>query len=83
MGIAGGPAAALICKDHRFTVVHEAPESYLSEMEFSSMKLARALFDGKVNSVACIGLGQIRVRGLLSQMDNVNRMMDRIPVYLG
>ena len=83
LAVSGGPAAALCCRDHRMTAVHQAPEHYLSYMEFQNMALARALFDGQVNAIAAVGLGQVRIGGMISQIDNINRILDRVAVYLG
>ena len=82
LSIAGGPDAALCCRDHRITAVHEAPAEYLSYMEFQDMHLARDLFDGKVNAIAAVGLGQVRIGGMISQIDNINRILDRVAIYL-
>ena len=65
------------------TAVHQAPEHYLSYMEFQNMALARTLFDGQVNAIAAVGLGQVRIGGMISQIDNINRILDRVAVYLG
>ena len=51
-------------------------------MEFQDMALARALFDGNVNAIAAVGLGQVRIGGQISQVDNINRILDRVAVYL-
>ena len=51
-------------------------------MEFDSIKLARDLFDGKVNSVACVGEGKIRMGGMISMVDNMNRILDLVGLYL-
>ena len=82
LSIAGGPAAALCCRDHRMTAVHQAPAEYLSSMEFQDMALPRALFDGNVNAIAAVGLGQVRIGGMIAQVDNINRILDRVAVYL-
>ena len=82
LSIAGGPAVALCCRDHRLTAVHQAPEQFLSYMEFQGMHLARDLFDGQVNAIAAVGLGQVRIGGMISQIDNINRILDRVAVYL-
>ena len=37
---------------------------------------------GKVNAVACVGEGKIRIGGMISQVDNVNRILDRVALYL-
>ena len=82
LAVSGGPAAALCCRDHRITAVHQAPAEYLSYMEFQDMALARALFDGNVNAIAAVGLGQVRIGGMIAQVDNINRILDRVAVYL-
>ncbi len=78
----GGPKAYLAVRNHRLTAVHEPPTESLSYMEFKDMRLARALFDGKVNSVACVGEGSVRMGGMISQIDNMNRILDRVSMYL-
>ena len=46
------------------------------------MHLARDLFDGKVNAVTCVGTSQVRLSGMISQLDNINRILDRVSLYL-
>ena len=46
------------------------------------MRVARALFDGNLNAIAAVGLGQVRIGGMISQIDNINRILDRVSVYL-
>ena len=82
VSIKDGPAAALCCRNHRMVTIHRAPEQFLSYMEFQDLQLARALFDGKVNAIAAVGLGQVRVGGMISQIDNINRILDRVAIYL-
>ena len=82
MQIAGGPAAAIGVRDHVLRTVKSAPEKPSAVMEFGSMEIARDLFDGKRNSLASIGVGDIRVRGLMPLLDNMNRILDRVSMYL-
>jgi len=51
-------------------------------MEFGSLELARDLFDGRVNAVACIGNGSIAMHGMINMIDNLNRILDRVALYL-
>ena len=51
-------------------------------MEFGSIQTARDLFDGKVNSLACVGTGDISMSGMISMIDNMNRILDRVSLYL-
>lgn len=83
LGIDGGAAATLLADGQRLTLEEARPiEECFSYMRFPDLATARDLFDGKVNAVACVGLGQIRVGGMISQVDNVNRILDRVATYL-
>ena len=82
IGIKNGPGVELVCKDHRLVTVKKTPEKYRASMIFESIETARALFDGKVNALACIGTGKIEMHGLVSMLDNVNRILDRVALYL-
>lgn len=82
LSIKGGPKASILCKDHVLTTVKKEPETPRAVMEFGSLSLARQLFDGKVNSFACIGNGEIAISGMVSMIDNINRILDRVAVYL-
>lgn len=82
LSIKDGPCASLRCRDHRLEAVHSAPEQFMSYMEFADMRVARDLFDGNINAIAAVGLGQVRIGGMISQIDNINRILDRVAVYL-
>ena len=55
---------------------------YTSHMVFGSLKTARDLFDGNINAIAAVGMGQVRIGGMVSQVDNINRILDRVAIYL-
>jgi len=78
----GAIQAAIAVKDHRLSTSREIPEHYHAIMEFESLKLARDVFDGNVSTLGCVGNGLISMRGNLSMLDNVNRILDRVAVYL-
>lgn len=84
LGITGGPALTLTAKDARLSVDGEVTpyEECFSYMLFPDLATARDLFDGRINAVAAVGLGQIRIGGMISQIDNVNRILDRVAYYL-
>ncbi|MBR0536333.1 MAG: hypothetical protein IIX14_08155 [Clostridia bacterium] len=83
IGIKNGPAVELVCKDHRLITLKKAPETYRAAMVFDSIETARGLFDGKLNALACIGTGKIEMHGLVSMLDNINRILDRVALYIG
>lgn len=82
MAIANGPSATICVKDHRMLTLKREPETYRAVMEFGSMKLAHDLFDGKVNAIAQIGEGTIVMKGMVNMLDNLNRILDRVALYL-
>lgn len=82
MSIAGGPSAGIEVKDHRMVTIKKNPESYRAIMEFGSMKLANDLFNGKVGAMAEIGKGNITMKGMINMLDNMNRILDRVALYL-
>lgn len=64
------------------TALHEDPKEGFSEMRFDDLRTARDLFDGRINAVAAVGEGKVRIGGMISQVDNLNRILDRVSLYL-
>lgn len=81
-GIKGGPSSTIRVKDHRLLTYKRPCVSPRASMEFADMKLARDLFDGNINALYCIGVGAIEMKGMISMLDNLNRLLDRVAVYL-
>ncbi len=75
-------SAGIRVKDHHMVTIKQKPDAFRAKMEFNDIRLARQLFDGEVNSVACIGEGKIGMFGLINMIDNVNRILDRVAIYL-
>ena len=53
--------------------------TYASESFYNKK---RELFDGKENAMDCIGKKKIAISGMISMLDNINRILDRVSVYL-
>jgi hypothetical protein len=83
LGIGEELSVAIHCEDHRL-LFNQSPstERITSRMVFDSMETARDLFDGRINAIAAVGMGQVRISGMISQVDNVNRILDRVAIYL-
>ncbi len=75
-------AATIRVKNHRLVTIKQASKNPRAAMEFDNLDLARDLFDGKVNAVACIGEGTITMKGMINMIDNLNRILDRVALYL-
>ena len=82
MSIKDGPQATIRVRNHRLITVKQGTDKPRALMEFDNIRLARDLFDSKVNSVACVGEGKIRMGGMISMVDNMNRILDLVGLYL-
>ncbi len=82
VAIDGGPAAIVYAKDHILSTVAGDTDDYTAYMRFADMHTARDLFDGRLNAVAAVGMGLVRVGGMISAVDNINRILDRVALYL-
>lgn len=80
--IKNGPAATIRVKNNHLVTIKKAPEAPRAIMQFDSLDLANDLFNGKINALDCIGRGTIEIRGMVSMVDNMNRLLDRVALYL-
>ena len=74
--------ASIHIKDHHMITIKEKSDSFRSQMQFCDIRTARALFDGKINAIAAVGEGKVEMHGLINMIDNVNRILDRVALYL-
>ena len=83
MGIRNKVYVSILVKDHVFTTVKEKAKNPRAIMGFASIDLAHGLFTGTASTVNEMCKGTIHLRGMISMVDNVNRILDRVNVYLG
>ena len=82
IGIKDTVYSTIRVKDNHLITIKQASEKPRAIMEFCDIPLANALFAGTVNSIDHVGNGNIVIRGLISMVDNVNRILDRVALYL-
>lgn len=82
LGIADVAAATIQVRNNHFTTIKSAPEVPRAKMEFANIDLAYSLFNGTASTINELCKGNIRLAGMISMVDNVNRILDRIAVYL-
>ncbi len=80
--IIGCAKAAVLAEGHKLTLLDRVPKNITSYMSFSDIKSARDIFDGNINSVSAVGNGTVRMGGMISQIDNINKIMSRVELYL-
>lgn len=82
MGIKDACYATIRVRNHTFETIKEKPETPRAIMEFNSIDLANGLFAGTASTMAELCAGNIYMRGMISMLDNVNRILDRVGQYL-
>lgn len=83
VGIRNAAAATIAVKNHQFRTIRRAPKNPRAVMEFADVDLAHGLFAGTISAVGEVCRGTIRLSGMVSMIDNINRILDRVSVYLG
>lgn len=83
MGITDVCYATLRVRNHTFKTIKEKPDTPRAIMEFKTIDLANALFNGTASTMAELCAGNIYMSGMINMIDNVNRILDRVGMYLG
>lgn len=79
-----GPAATLTKKGNEYTVKKGRAEGpAMAYMELKDFELAYNLFKGNVDAMAALGSCDVRIRGHIPFVDNVNYCLDKVGAYLG
>ncbi len=83
LGIKDTAYASITVKDHVFTTDKKKADNPRAIMEFATIDLANGLFNGTASTIAELCSGNIYMSGMISMVDNLNRILDRVAVYLG
>ncbi len=75
-------AAHIVARDHILTTYPTDTDDAMSLMQFDGIRNARGLFDGEASSFTLICDGKLKMKGMISQLDNINRILDRVALYL-
>ena len=82
LGIKDTAAVTIRVENGRFATLYAPTEHPRALMEFSDLDLAHGLFGGEVSTINEMCKGNIRLAGVLSMVDNINRILDRVSLYL-
>ncbi|HOO57418.1 MAG TPA: hypothetical protein PLN69_11380 [bacterium] len=79
----GGSSAYVIQGEEGLSYgLGEAPVAPDAIMEFKNPDVALGVFQGTTDSMAALGAGDIRIRGLIPMVDNFNALLDGLTKYL-
>ncbi|MEE1238381.1 MAG: hypothetical protein UHO61_00455 [Acutalibacteraceae bacterium] len=82
LGVKDKAQVTIRIKNHRFETLYEEAKNPRAIMEFADIDLAYGLFNGTVSTINEMCKGNIRLAGVLSMVDNINRILDRVSLYL-
>ena len=82
LGIKDRAQVTIRIKNHRFETIYTEAQNPRAIMEFADIDLAYGLFGGTVSTINEMCKGNIRLAGVLSMVDNINRILDRVSLYL-
>ena len=76
-------AATIFVKNGVMKTFNRKSEHPRSFMIFDSLETARGMFDGTLSSMNCLAEGKIEMKGFIPMIDNLNKMLGRVAIYLG
>lgn len=83
MGITDACYVTIRIRDHKLQLIKEKPDTPRAIMEFKTIELANRLFNGTASTMAELCAGNIYMSGMINMLDNINRILDRVAMYLG
>lgn len=82
MGITDKVYVTVKARNHVLTLEKKKPENPRAIMEFNSIELANGLFNGTASTMGELCAGNIYMSGMINMLDNINRILDRVSIYL-
>ena len=82
MEIVGGPCAEVVVKGGHMTTYNRKAANPRAYMIFADFDTARGLFDGSTEAMSALAAGKIVMKGYIPMIDNLNRVLGRVGVYL-
>lgn len=77
------PRRQILVSGHRLALVEDPVEPAQAVLRFSDLDLVGAVFSGRTSAITAVSDGRMSMRGVISMVDNLNRILDRSSHYLG
>lgn len=75
-------ALTIKCRSGKLELVKAKCEKPRAIMKFDSLDTARGIFDGKKDTMTCIGDGTLALQGYFLMLMNLSNILSRVAVYL-
>lgn len=83
LGVKDDIGCTIRFKDHHAVALKKPCENPRASMTFADLEIAGKLISGQASAMGCVCDGTIAMRGMINMLDNINRILDRVVVYLG
>lgn len=77
-----GPAVTIRVKEGHMHTEKGFCKEAKAFMNFADIQVAEGILRGTLDSYACIGKGLLSVKGKIPMIDNLNKILSLVPVYL-
>ncbi len=68
--------------DHTISFLPESTPNPRAAMRFADLDTVSGVLSGRLSAIACICDGRVSMRGMINMVDNTNRILDRVGLYL-
>ena len=75
-------SVTLISKGGKLTLKKSASENPRAKMAFADIHTARDIFDGREDAMAAIGNAALSMSGFIPMLDNLNKLLGKVALYL-
>ena len=82
LAVTNGPQLTVRAKDGKLSVRREAPAHWRAKMVFADIDSAGEILRGEMSSYAAIGKGLIELGGMIPMLDELNKLLGLVPMYL-
>lgn len=82
MGITDKVYITITARNHYLTLTKDKAKKPRAKMEFKTIELANGLFNGTASTMGELCAGNIYMAGMINMIDNINRILDRVAIYL-
>lgn len=80
--LSGGPSVHIEVKNGKLETKKGIAVSPRASMTFADIETASAILNGKVDSYTCIAGGKLEMKGFIPMLDNMNKLLAQVPLYL-
>lgn len=80
--VENGPSITMDIFNGKFTTSKGKPNKFNAKMYFDSIETAQGILSGSLDTYAAMGSGMMSISGNIPMIDNINKVLELVPIYL-